>query len=159
MIKRFLNPEGHQNPFGNFTEGWIWPISGASPGEGLPCSLRSRLVSVALETQYIFWDNSSTYFDGGFQLKKYPANWNLHCRIWLEPSVQVGILVWPGEEGETGWSHTGLWWKVPIPVLISVTGHQDPNDCWGSVHDWQKQLWEDREVWYEDGHLGRWKFR
>ena len=50
MIKTFLNPEGHQNPFSGskikaiLLKGWIWPIGGASAGEGLPCSLRSRLV-------------------------------------------------------------------------------------------------------------------
>ena len=50
MIKSFLNPEGHQNPCSgskvpaNFTEGRIRPIGGASAGEGLPCSLRRRLV-------------------------------------------------------------------------------------------------------------------
>ena len=50
MIKNFLNPAGHQNPFSGskvmaiLLKGWIWPIGGASVGEGLPCSLRSRLV-------------------------------------------------------------------------------------------------------------------
>ena len=50
MIKNFLNPEGHQNPFSGskvtaiLLKGWILPIGGASAGEGLPCSLRSRLV-------------------------------------------------------------------------------------------------------------------
>ena len=50
MIKNFLNPEGNRNPFISskvtaiLMEGWIWPISGASAGEGLPCSLRSSLV-------------------------------------------------------------------------------------------------------------------
>ena len=49
-IKNFLNPEGHQNPFSGskvtaiLLKGWIRPIGGASAGEGLPCSLRSRLV-------------------------------------------------------------------------------------------------------------------
>ena len=28
--------------YGNFTEGWIGHIGGASAGEGLPCSLRTR---------------------------------------------------------------------------------------------------------------------
>jgi hypothetical protein len=47
----FLNPEGHQNPISGskvmaiLLKGWILPIGGASAGEGLPCSLRSRLVS------------------------------------------------------------------------------------------------------------------
>ena len=54
MIKNFLNLGGHQNPFSGskFTaillKGWIWPIGGASTGEGLPCSLRSRLVLILL---------------------------------------------------------------------------------------------------------------
>ena len=45
MIKNFLNPEGHKNPFSGskvtaiLLKGWIWPIGGASVGEGLPCSL------------------------------------------------------------------------------------------------------------------------
>ena len=52
MIKKFLNPKGHQNPFSGskvtaiLLKGWIWPIGGASAGEGLPCSLRSKLVCV-----------------------------------------------------------------------------------------------------------------
>ena len=50
MIKNFLNLEGHQNPLSGskvtaiLLKGWIWPIGGASAGEGLPCSLRRRLV-------------------------------------------------------------------------------------------------------------------
>jgi hypothetical protein len=50
MMKNFLNPEGHQNPLSGskvtaiLLKGWIWPIGGASAGEGLPCSLRGRLV-------------------------------------------------------------------------------------------------------------------
>ena len=50
MIKNFLNPEGHQNPFCGskvmaiLLKGWIWPIGGVSAGKGLSCSLRSRLV-------------------------------------------------------------------------------------------------------------------
>ena len=50
MIKNFLNTEGHQNPISSLEvtaillKGWILPIGGASAGEGLPCSLRSRLV-------------------------------------------------------------------------------------------------------------------
>ena len=54
MIKNFLNPEGHQNPFSGskvtaiLLKGWIRPIGGASAGEGLPCSLRSRLVVILL---------------------------------------------------------------------------------------------------------------
>ena len=55
MIKNFLNPEGHQNPYSGskvmaiLLKGWIWPIGGASAGEGLPCSLRSRLVYEKVE--------------------------------------------------------------------------------------------------------------
>ena len=50
VIKNFLNPKGHQNPISgsNVTaillKGWILPIGGASARQGLPCSLRSRLV-------------------------------------------------------------------------------------------------------------------
>ena len=50
VIKKFLNPKGHQNPFSGskvtaiLLKRWIWPIGGASVGEGWPCSLRSRLV-------------------------------------------------------------------------------------------------------------------
>ena len=50
VIKNYLNPEGHQNPISGskvtaiLLKGWILPIGGASAGEGLPCSLRSRLV-------------------------------------------------------------------------------------------------------------------
>ena len=49
MIMNFLNPEEHQNPFSGskvtaiLLRGWIWPIGGVSAGEGLPCSLCSRL--------------------------------------------------------------------------------------------------------------------
>ena len=41
MIKIFLNPKGHQNPISGskdmaiLLKGWILPIGGASPGEGL----------------------------------------------------------------------------------------------------------------------------
>ena len=41
MIKKFLNPEGHQNPISGskvkaiLLIGWIWPIGGALSGEGL----------------------------------------------------------------------------------------------------------------------------
>ena len=40
MIKNFLNPEVHQNPFSGskvtaiLLKGWIWPIGGASSGGG-----------------------------------------------------------------------------------------------------------------------------
>ena len=40
VIKNFLNPEGHQNPISGLKgtaillKGWIFPIAGASPGEG-----------------------------------------------------------------------------------------------------------------------------
>ena len=50
VTKNFLNPEGHQNPISGskvtaiLLKGWILLIGGASAGEGLPCSLRSRLV-------------------------------------------------------------------------------------------------------------------
>ena len=53
MIKNFINLEGHQNPFSGskvtaiLLKGWICPIGGGSVGEGLPCSLRSRLVSTS----------------------------------------------------------------------------------------------------------------
>ena len=53
----FLNTEGHQNPISGskvtaiLLKGWILPIGGASAGEGLPCSLRSRLVSKVLHTR------------------------------------------------------------------------------------------------------------
>ena len=49
MIKNFLNSKGHQNPISGskvmaiLLKGWVLPIGGASAGEGLPCSLRSRL--------------------------------------------------------------------------------------------------------------------
>ena len=55
VIKNFLNPEGHQNPIRGskvmaiLMKGWILRIGGASAGEGLPCSLRSWLVSVVLQ--------------------------------------------------------------------------------------------------------------
>ena len=54
-IKNFLNLEGHQNPISGskvtaiLLKGWILPIGGASAGEGLPCSLRCRLVFSCLE--------------------------------------------------------------------------------------------------------------
>ena len=50
VIKNFLNLEGHHNPTSGskvtdiLLKGWILPIGGASAGEGLPCSLCSRLV-------------------------------------------------------------------------------------------------------------------
>jgi hypothetical protein len=50
VIKNFLNPKDHQNPINGskvtaiLLKGWILPIGGASAGEGLPCSLRNRLV-------------------------------------------------------------------------------------------------------------------
>jgi hypothetical protein len=63
MISNFLNPEGHQNPFSGSTvlaillKGCISPIGGASAGEGLPCSLRSRffyLVGCPVHVKYKF---------------------------------------------------------------------------------------------------------
>ena len=62
MIKNFLNPEGHQNPFSGskvtaiLLKGWIWPIGGASVGEGLPSSLRSRLVHEDGRKGFLFAD-------------------------------------------------------------------------------------------------------
>ena len=50
MIQNFLNFKGHQNTFSDskitviLLMGWIWLMGGALAGEGLPCSLRSRLV-------------------------------------------------------------------------------------------------------------------
>ena len=50
MIKKFLNPEGHQNPFSGskitaiLLTGWIWPIGGVALGRVCAYSLRSRLV-------------------------------------------------------------------------------------------------------------------
>ena len=41
VIKNFLIPKGHQNPISGskvtaiLLKGWIWPIGGASAGEGL----------------------------------------------------------------------------------------------------------------------------
>jgi hypothetical protein len=52
VIKNFLNPEEHQNHNSGskvtviLLKRWILPIGGASAGEGLPCSLRSRLIFI-----------------------------------------------------------------------------------------------------------------
>ena len=49
VIKNFLNPEGHQNRISGskvtviLLKGWIWPIAGASAGEGLPRQVPYRL--------------------------------------------------------------------------------------------------------------------
>ena len=48
MIKNFLNPEGHQNPFigskvtAILLERWIWPIGGVASGRVCACSLRTQ---------------------------------------------------------------------------------------------------------------------
>ena len=53
MIKNFLNPEGHQNPFSGskvmaiLLKGWILPIGGASAVEGLRSTGLPRLVLMA----------------------------------------------------------------------------------------------------------------
>ena len=50
VIKKILNPEGHQNPISGskvmviLLKGWIFPISGASSGRVCACTLHSRLV-------------------------------------------------------------------------------------------------------------------
>jgi hypothetical protein len=50
IIKKYLNPEDHQNTFSGskvtaiLLKGWIWPIGGVASGRVCPCSLRSRLV-------------------------------------------------------------------------------------------------------------------
>ena len=50
MIKRFLNPKGHQNSFSGskimpiLLKGLIWPIGGVTSGRVCACSLQSRLV-------------------------------------------------------------------------------------------------------------------
>ena len=50
LIKNFLGPEGHQNPFCGskvtaiLLKCWIWPIGGVSSGRVCSCSLRSRFV-------------------------------------------------------------------------------------------------------------------
>ena len=52
VIKNFLNPEGHQNPISGskvtaiLLKGWILLVYRASAREGLPCSLRNRLVTM-----------------------------------------------------------------------------------------------------------------
>ena len=51
MMKKFLNLGGHQNCISGSKVTailLILPIGGASAGEGLPCSLQSRLVSMLL---------------------------------------------------------------------------------------------------------------
>ena len=53
-IKNFPNLEGHQNLISDSKEmaillkGWILPIGGASSGRVSACSLRSRLVCIAM---------------------------------------------------------------------------------------------------------------
>ena len=50
MIKNFLNPERHHNPFSGskvtaiLLKGWILPIGEATSGRVCSCSLSSRLV-------------------------------------------------------------------------------------------------------------------
>ena len=50
MIKNFLNPEGHQNPFSGsqvtaiLLKGLIWPTGGVASGRVCACRLRSRLI-------------------------------------------------------------------------------------------------------------------
>ena len=52
VIMSFLNPKGHQNPISGSkvtaillkVKGWIWPIGGASAGEGLRSTGLHRLV-------------------------------------------------------------------------------------------------------------------
>ena len=56
FIDKIINLEGHLNHCSGskvtaiiLLKGWILPIGGASAGEGLPCSLRSRLVYRVVE--------------------------------------------------------------------------------------------------------------
>ena len=50
MIKKFLIPEGHQNPVSGskdtaiLLKGWIWPIGGVASGRVCAYSLHSRLL-------------------------------------------------------------------------------------------------------------------
>ena len=59
MIKSFVNPEGHQNPFGGLKvtaillKGWIWPIGGLASERVCACSLRSRLVLYNIKAEFI----------------------------------------------------------------------------------------------------------
>ena len=52
MIKNFLNPEGHQNPFSGskltaiLLKGWIWPIGGVASGGSAPAACAAGLFIV-----------------------------------------------------------------------------------------------------------------
>ena len=56
VIRYFFNPEGHQNPISGsevtaiLLKGWIWPIGGASSGEGL------RLLVIKVNAPSLFDD-------------------------------------------------------------------------------------------------------
>ena len=61
MIKNFLNPNGHQNPFSGskvtaiLLKGWTWPIGEVAPGRVCACSLHSRLVCKVMKKQRKAW--------------------------------------------------------------------------------------------------------
>ena len=56
MIKTFINPKGHLNPFSGskvtaiLLKGLILPMGGVALGRVCACSLRSRLVSMMLSS-------------------------------------------------------------------------------------------------------------
>ena len=60
MIKKFLNPKGHQNIFSGskataiLLEGWNWPVCGVASGRVCVCSLRSRLVIIFFNVRKIY---------------------------------------------------------------------------------------------------------
>ena len=78
VIQNFLNPKGHRNPFSGSTimaillKRWILSIGGASAGEGLPCSLRSRLVFVCPIYRSSSNDNKSVL-------------WSVQSKIFIYP--------------------------------------------------------------------------
>ena len=74
----------------------------------------------------------------------------------MEPGLQVGILVRPGEEREKGGPNPGeKKMHVVVHQLVLHQGDQDPHDCRRPVHDRQGQLRPDRQVRHADGHMGR----
>ena len=84
IIKNFLNPKGHQNPFSGskvmaiLVKGWIWPIGGASAGQGLACSLRSRLVLKCIGFQLKFKGVQLRVYQGSFDSEPWcTLNWTL----------------------------------------------------------------------------------
>ena len=67
VIKKFLNPEGHQNPISGskvtavLLKGWILPIGGASAGEGLRLQPAQQACS---SYKHFYWFHPNPFIEG-----------------------------------------------------------------------------------------------